>query len=74
MIAENGEKLQGLNQTLMSIENGLLRRGVDRERKKYDDLIDFVANGGELEIVPNGDGEPEFDDDESAGEEEVDDE
>lgn len=84
MIAEDGEKsgkLQGLNQTLMSIENGLLRRGLDREKQKYNDLVDFVADGGELKVASDeddGEADAEADDDawsaSGEGEEEGDDE
>ena len=42
MTTEKGETLAGLNQTLTSVDNELLRRKVDRVSDELDDTVDQV--------------------------------
>ena len=48
---EKGETLTGLNQTLTSVENELLRRKVDRDSETLDDMVNQVNKLADDDIV-----------------------
>jgi len=50
--AEKGDKLQGLNQTLTSVENELLRKRSDRSDKRYFDVLKHYADKEGRSEVP----------------------
>lgn len=52
--AEKGEKLTGLNQTLTSIENDLLRKRADRSDGRYFKLLDNVLAGAPVVTPSDG--------------------
>jgi len=49
---EKGEKLTGLNHTLTSIENELLRKRSDRSDGRYFKLLDTMTGGEPPTVVP----------------------
>lgn len=50
--AEKGDKLTGLNHTLTSVENDLLRKRVNRSDGRYFKLLRHLGNEGGAEAPP----------------------
>jgi len=53
MTTASGEKLRDLNQTLIGVENALLRRKVDAQDATIDgamDIINTAAENGQIEL------------------------
>ena len=67
MTDANDEMLNGLNQTLTSVENELLRRKVDRDQgdiEHYADFVSKLADDGVIDVSDGSDGSDDVDDEE----------